>query len=50
MHGEIVRIVLQHYPSTQAIYLFGNYGTPDEWPQSDVDIALCCLQRANVYR
>jgi len=36
----IVRIVLEHYPSTQAIYLFGTYGMPDEWPDSDVDIAV----------
>jgi len=32
--------VLQHYPSTQAIYLFGSYQTEDEWPDSDVDVAL----------
>jgi len=36
----IVRIVLEHYPTTQAVYLFGTYGTADEWPDSDVDIAL----------
>ena len=27
-------------PDTQAIYLFGSYGTENEWPDSDVDIAL----------
>ena len=36
----IIRIVLEHYPSTQAIYLFGTYGTPEERPDSDVDIAV----------
>ena len=36
----IVRTVLEHYPTTQAIYLFGTHGTADEWPDSDVDIAL----------
>jgi uncharacterized protein len=36
----IVRILLEHYPSTQAIYLFGTHGMPDEWPGSDVDIAV----------
>ncbi len=36
----IVRIILEHYPTAQAIYLFGTYGTPDEWPGSDVDIAI----------
>lgn len=38
--GNIVRTVLDHYPNTEAIYLFGSYGTEDEWPDSDVDIAL----------
>jgi len=38
--GNIVGTVLDHYPDTQAIYLFGSYGTENEWPDSDVDIAL----------
>ncbi|MGH8479200.1 MAG: type VII toxin-antitoxin system MntA family adenylyltransferase antitoxin [Gammaproteobacteria bacterium] len=38
--GDIIRPVLGHYPDTQAIYLFGSYGTENEWPDSDVDIAL----------
>jgi predicted nucleotidyltransferase len=38
--AEIIRIILQHYPDTQAIYLFGSYGTENEWPDSDVDIAI----------
>ena len=29
-----------HYPAVQGIYLFGSYGTDDEWPDSDIDIAL----------
>lgn len=32
--------VLEHYPDLQGIYLFGSFGTEDEWPDSDVDIAL----------
>jgi len=36
----IVRTVLEHYPTTQAIYLFGTHDTADEWPDSDVDIAI----------
>ena len=36
----IVRSILEHYPTVQAIYLFGTYGTADEWPDSDVDIAI----------
>ncbi|MGH9432679.1 MAG: type VII toxin-antitoxin system MntA family adenylyltransferase antitoxin [Terriglobia bacterium] len=39
-YDAIVRIILEHYPAAQAIYLFGTYGTADEWPQSDVDIAV----------
>jgi predicted nucleotidyltransferase len=39
-YETIVRIVLEHYPLAQAIYLFGTYGLPDEWPDSDVDIAV----------
>lgn len=38
--AAIIQTVLTHYPAAQAIYLFGTYGTPDEWPNSDVDIAL----------
>ncbi len=36
----IIHTVLRHYADTQAIYLFGSYGTDNEWPDSDVDIAL----------
>jgi predicted nucleotidyltransferase len=36
----IIETILKHYPDVQAIYLFGSYGTADEWPDSDVDIAL----------
>jgi len=39
-YDKIVHIVLEHYPSTQAIYLFGTFGTPDERPDSDVDVAV----------
>jgi len=39
-YDAIVRLLLQHYPAAQAIYLFGTHGTADEWPESDVDIAL----------
>ncbi len=39
-YDSIVRIILEHYPAAQAIYVFGTYGTADEWPDSDVDIAV----------
>jgi predicted nucleotidyltransferase len=36
----ITKTVLQYYPDAQAIYLFGSYGTEDEWAESDVDVAV----------
>ena len=36
----IVDIILAHEPQTLAIYLYGSYGTADEWPDSDVDLAI----------
>ncbi|MDZ7703216.1 MAG: nucleotidyltransferase domain-containing protein [Trueperaceae bacterium] len=36
----IVQKVLEHLPRTQAVYLFGTYGTDHEWPHSDIDIAV----------
>jgi len=38
--NNITPIVLKHYSNTQAIYLFGTYGTEDEWEESDVDLAI----------
>ncbi len=40
MQTQIVQTILSHFPQTQAIYLFGSYGTAQEWPDSDVDIAV----------
>ena len=39
-HDKIIRTVLEHYPHTQAVYLFGSYAAGQEWPESDVDIAV----------
>jgi predicted nucleotidyltransferase len=39
-YRPIIETVLQHYPDVQAVYLFGSYDTEQEWPNSDVDIAL----------
>ena len=36
----INKTVLKFYPNVQGVYLFGSYMTADEWPESDVDIAL----------
>ena len=38
--NDIIAIVIENYPSTQAIYMFGTHSTEDEWADSDVDIAL----------
>ncbi len=40
MQDKITQIVLNFFPDAQAVYLFGSFGTGDEWPNSDVDIAL----------
>ncbi|GAB1431774.1 type II toxin-antitoxin system antitoxin [Spirochaetota bacterium] len=37
---SIVNTILKFYPNTEAIYLFGSYGTEFERPDSDLDIAL----------
>ncbi|MGW8257813.1 MAG: type VII toxin-antitoxin system MntA family adenylyltransferase antitoxin [Thermoguttaceae bacterium] len=36
----IIDTVLRHYPDVQGVYLFGSYAAENQWPQSDVDIAL----------
>lgn len=36
----MIQTVLAVYPDTQAIYLFGSWGTEDEWPTSDLDMAV----------
>lgn len=36
----IVAVITRRHPGVQAIYLFGSHGTEDEWPNSDVDIAM----------
>jgi len=41
MHREtIIRTVQNYYSDAHAVYLFGNYGTPDEQKESDLDIAV----------
>ena len=46
----IIHTVFRHYADTQAIYLFGSYGTDDEWPDSDVDIRRSKQERADRWR
>jgi predicted nucleotidyltransferase len=38
--STIVHILSEHYSGIQAVYLFGSWGTEDEWPGSDVDVAV----------
>ena len=40
VNEQIVQTILTYTPQVQAVYLFGPYGTEDERPSSDVDIAL----------
>ena len=40
MEQTIVTHILQAFPTTQAIYVFGSFGTVDERPESDIDIAI----------
>ncbi len=40
MTKKIIETILKYYPETQAVYLFGTYGTVAERPESDVDLAL----------
>lgn len=36
----VVQLTRTYYPDIQAVYAFGSYSTENEWPNSDVDIAL----------
>lgn len=36
----IVNTILRYYPASQGVYLFGSFQTENEWPDSDVDIAI----------
>lgn len=40
INQTIISPILKNYPTTQAIYLFGSWGTEDEWANSDIDVAL----------
>jgi len=37
---ELIRRILDAHPNAQAIYLYGSWGTPEQWPTSDIDIAV----------
>ncbi|MBI4753590.1 nucleotidyltransferase domain-containing protein [Candidatus Desantisbacteria bacterium] len=39
-YNGIIQSILAYCPNLQAIYLFGSYGTGQEWLESDVDIAV----------
>ncbi len=39
-YQSIIRPILAEYPETQAVYLFGSWGTDEQWPDSDLDLAL----------
>jgi predicted nucleotidyltransferase len=37
---QLIQLILDAWPETQAIYLFGSWGTEYERPESDLDIAI----------
>ncbi len=37
---QLVKLILDAWPETQAIYLFGSWGTEYERPESDLDVAI----------
>lgn len=39
-YQSIIQLILAEYPETQAIYLFGSWDTDEQWPESDLDLAL----------
>lgn len=39
-NNKIINTILAHHPATQAIYLFGTFGTDFHREDSDVDIAI----------
>lgn len=36
----IITTILRHYPTAQAVYLFGSLAAGEAWPDSDADIAV----------
>jgi predicted nucleotidyltransferase len=38
--SEIIAAVCAHFPTVQAIYLYGSFGAPNARPDSDIDIGL----------
>jgi predicted nucleotidyltransferase len=40
LQQKIIDAIAAAFPDVQAIYLFGSFGTEDEWPSSDADIAI----------
>lgn len=47
----IVRTVLTHFPKVQGVYLFGSFMTENEWPDSDIDLALLLSpEEAKLYK
>ena len=38
--NDAIPVITRHLPDTQAVYLFGSFGTEDQRPDSDVDLAV----------
>lgn len=37
---EVISVISHHYPTAQALYLFGSHASNQAWPTSDVDLAI----------
>lgn len=40
LEKNIITIVLEHFPEVQAIYHFGSTAKGQDWPDSDIDVAI----------
>ncbi len=40
MTDTIIKIILDHYPTVQGVYLFGSQAAENQWDGSDIDLAL----------
>lgn len=48
LHPEIIKILRDGIPDLQAVYLFGTWGTGDERPDSDMDLAVLSPRRLEI--
>lgn len=37
---KLVQVILRDFPEAQAIYLYGSFARGEQWPDSDIDLAV----------